>query len=94
MTTVTPLKAKSAQIEEVEGFGCGAVVALLSGGPAATVRCAIRSGGQPMVKVDWFLDGGELASADFFVAQLQRIEHLETDITVTLDDVADEGTAH
>ena len=92
MADVTPIKSRTTVVKEVEGYGCGAVVALLSGGPAATVRCAVRSEGAPMVKVDWFLDGGELASADFFVAQLYRIEQLDSDVIVTLEN-SDE-TAH
>lgn len=78
---VTTLKGKrGGGPETVEGFGCGAVVELKSGGPAATVRCAVKSEtGGPMVRLDWFDEEGIPASADFFVAQLKRVEDLPVD---------------
>ena len=63
---------------EVEGYRCGEVVRLKSGGPLMTVEKAVMPGsdGKPRVLCRWAMDGGDLASADFPVAMLMSYAEL------------------
>lgn len=65
--------------KEVKGFNCGAVVRLKSGSPHMTVRKAII-GDEPAVNVDWFTSDEEYHSADFLVAEMERVEKIEPEI--------------
>ena len=63
-------------IEGAVGFGCGAIVALRSGGYPMTVREAVRGSRQPTVWCDWHSNDGYPQSEKFPVAMLTRSEPL------------------
>ena len=74
MAEVSSFRPKADKPEEIEGFGCGAVVQLKSGGVPMTVRETLKGtkSGSPMVKVDWHVEDGTPLTADYYVDQLQH----------------------
>ena len=64
--------------KEVKGFGCGAVVRLKGGSIHLTVRKSVSSE-EAMVTVDWFNADEDYMTADFYVAELDRVEPLPPD---------------
>ena len=79
---VATFRTSKRTLKSIEGFGCGQVVQLNSGGALMTVRESLEGADKlPMVRCDWKTDTGEAGFADYYVMQLTRFEDLPPDGT-------------